>query len=315
MSRKSPKLDNQGKAILALFNYTKVQSKMTNVKLEKKFCKADHSGKMWSRWVQGGTQPGIKIVTSVFNYASGKLIAGEWKEIGNESLWTPLLSAVIDSDLNFFADKSKRLTLLNIVKEIDRPLFSVSALRGIEAGYYIPNKAQLKAIFWPTQIEMVWAGDEEELIKADELVTDILPILGLSYASETEIKKFARKFGITGCDNLNDLSEHIQKQISSDALLLVEVLNRVGHIYPLQLKFTESNSDKSAKSAAHSFYEMADEIAFAAHKLQRYSEQINAASNTSRMYGVFERLSYEQYRENGGLGERAGWNFPTLSFY
>lgn len=303
-------MDGQSKAILSLFSYTKDQSKMTNAELEREFCGADHSGKMWSRWAQGGTQPEIKIIKSVFTFASSKLIAGEWKENGNESLWTSLLSAVIDSNLSFFADKLKRLTLLNIIKEIDRPLFSVAALRGIEVGYYIPNIAQLEAIFWSTE-QIIWTGDEKE--KIGELVTDILSTSGLSNAAATEIKKFARKFGLTGCDNLIELSEQVQKQISSDAYLLAEVLNRVEHLYPIQLKYTNDLDDESIKIAAHSYQKMVFEIGVAARKLQRYSEKINEASNTSKIYGLVERLSHEHFMSNG-CHERVGWDFPTVSF-
>jgi hypothetical protein len=63
----------------------------------------------------------------------------------------------------------------------------------------------------------------------------------------------------------------------------------------------------------HSYQKMVFEIGVAARKLQRYSEQINEASNTSKIYGLVTRLSHEHFMSNGCC-ERGGWDFPTVSF-
>jgi len=52
-------------------------------------------------------------------------------------------------------------------------------------------------------------------------------------------------------------------------------------------------------------------LAIAENKFKDYSEAINSASKSSRMFSLFSQLSHEHFTLNG-CKHRIVWNYPTV---
>jgi hypothetical protein len=343
MGRKSPKLEAESEAVVALLKYIKQQSKMTLLQLEYKFTprketeeskrkgkEDNHGGRGWWRWLQGKNQPGIELVTALFSFASEQLITGEWEENGNESNWVGLLPAVIDSRYSIFIDKKS--TFLKILEELQNPFLPQPShswvtnkmLRAVSAGYYIPRDEDIRNIFWskPNELDAcykeheyipryrVWPTNDDDRKEMEILLTDILANFGMPAEDHIALEEYARDWGLVG----NDLmlwSDQVQHQIQFDAQLLSNISKRMEYLYPSEFKYTDSTDDDSVKIAKRSHFKMVDELAMVARKFHDYSEMIDSISKPSRMYGTFSKLSYSHFKFNG-CKQRIGWDFPTI---
>jgi len=337
LGRKSPKLNDKGVAVVALLKYIKQQSGKTLVTLESewtpKIPKNDdskegrsdnHGGRQWSRWILGNAQPKIKVITDLYNYACKQLVLGKWKENGNESQWGELLPAVIDPKLYFLADKSKKLTLLKILEQIENSLVTTRMVRGIEAGYYIPSADDLRKIFWSKPSKKETDDDNEyvpwhrilpendvEKAEMELLMTDILVNLGMSVEDLTSLEKYAKTWGLAGNDPAS-WSVQIHQQTQRDAQALSEICNRLKFLYPYQFKWTDDLDDESAKIAKKNHIKLHEYVAIADKKFKDYAETIDSASKSSSlMFGFFSKLSNVHFLSNG-CEHRIGWSYPAI---
>lgn len=341
MGRKSPKLNEKGGAVVALLKYVKQQSDKTLLELEREFTprveKTDnpeglsdnHGGRQWSRWIHGNAQPEIRIVTTLYKFACKQLIKGEgeneWKENGNESQWSELLPAVIDPKLNFLVDKSKKSTLLKILEQIENSLVTTRMVRGIKAGYYIPEADELREIFWskPSKKEdeadneyvpwhRIWPENDVEKAEMELLMTDILVNLGMSAEDLTRLEKYAKRWGLAGTDPAS-WSDQIYQQIQRDVQTLSEIRNRVTYLYSYKFKWTEEYDDESVETARINYINLHDYVAIADNKLKDYKDYFetkNPASG-SLMFGLFSTLCGEHNIHNG-IGNTIGLSYPAI---
>lgn len=310
MGRRSPKLNDKSEAVLALLKYIKQQGGMTLLELEMKFTPREggdnNGGRQWSRWLLGNTQPEIELVTKLYHFACYQLISGKWEENGNESQWAHLLPAVIDNGLYFLSDKSKRAILLEILKQLEHPLITKKMLRGITSGYYIPSADNILKIFWsnpPKKVDTeneyvpwhrIWSKNISEKEQMEILMTDIFMRIGTTTKSNTILKKFASEWGFKyeySEDNLHSLANQLHHKIQQDARLLHEIRQRIYYIYPSEFKWTDDFDDEPAKVVKQNHHKLHECMAIADHKLQAYTEHQNSISMSSKIFGLFNKLS------------------------
>lgn len=314
MGRRSPKLEGKSDAIVALLKYVKMQSHKTLLELELEFSprndsenpNGNHGGTEWWRWTNRGNQPNIKLVATLYNHACEKLVKGEWRETGNEALWSPLLPAILDSKLSFLADEKKRLTLLEILKQIESPLVTDKIMRGIALGYYVPSADYLQKIFWSqasvnvdadkdeVSWHRIWSDNEAQREEMEYLVTDIFMAVGLSEENQVVQEKFSENWGFTRKE-LEPMADYIHSQILKDAQSLSEIRHRMYDIYPFEFKLQDITDDESTKIMTQTYLKLQEVIAIADNNFRIYSDNINLTSKASIMFGLFNRLTRPQF--------------------
>lgn len=314
MGRRSPKLEGKSDAIVALLKYVKVQSHKTLLELELEFSprkdsenpNGNHGGTEWWRWTNRGNQPNIKLVATLYNHACEKLVKGEWRETGNEALWSPLLPAILDSKLSFLADENKRHILLEILKQIESPLVTDNIMRGIALGYYVPSADYLQKIFWSQASvnvdadkdevywHRIWSDNEAQREEMEYLVTDIFMAVGLSEENQVVQEMFSDNWEFTRND-LGPMADYIRRQILKDTQSLSEIRHRMHNLYPSQFKLQYIMGDESTKIMTHAFLKLQEDIAVADTKFRIYSDYINLTTESSMMFGLFNRLTRPQF--------------------
>ena len=288
MGRKSAKLKNKEKAVIALFKYIKQQSGKTQIYLEKKLCISENApsetiemgwmGKQWSRWSIGEVLPEINLVKKLYEFAVKNLIDGAWKENGNEAEWAELLPAVIKSELSFLVNHRPALTISYRSLSEFHAFITPEMIRGIEVGYYIPPAEDIDKVFFMnvlnthynalTRIDRFITLDSDDDTKlVDVLLFDLDANFGINKQDDVFYKFLAEQWGLSASNtNIPDLLDQLLLKMSDYADSLEEMADRMISLSGGVLGAEDSKIGDQIRVSAISMRKRVDELSGSADK-------------------------------------------------
>lgn len=196
-------------------------------------------------------------------------------------------------------------------------------LRGIAAGYCIPTADNLRNIFWskPSQTlkihlvaseggrvswHRIWPENDAEREQMEYLMTDIFMSLGPPVDSAAILEEFATKWGLTG-KNLGELADQLHNQIQHDAKTLHEIRQRIKHVYPSEIKWTDDLDNEQEKTPKQNYAKLHESVAIADNKFQVYSECISSKSKSSKTFSLVRRLTFLCFGD-----QSTEWEYPAI---